>query len=535
MKQKIFSIFLILSLSGLYAQNVIERSQYWFNNNFDVAVTENIAMPEETIAFSESISTAHLSDGLHTFHIRFQGNEYKWSSTLSSFFYKTETQEAMENNIAEYQYWLNNDFDDAVTATANNQQTFVMDENIDFSEITDGLHSFHIRFKDSTGKWSNTISNFLYKMPTRKITDNKITNYRYWFNDNFDEAVVVELNEPVNPFNLLSLMDLKLISAGDYEIHFQFRDKESKWSSVLSEEFTKIITPYAYFTVDNSEFCNDGTVQFSNHSVDSDTYHWDFDDGNSSVDIEPVHYFESPGEYNVTLTASDHESGKESTYSSVIYIYPEYEFVENHEICDSDVYSWHGQDYFEAGTYYAEYKTEYECDSVYILNLSIYDLPEVTINGLDETYCLNASPISMTGIPQGGIFNGAGVNDDIFDPGSAGIGTWEISYSFIDENNCKNNDTLIVTVEYCTGIAKQNSFLGSIYPNPTDGNFIIELDNIHTDVNIIITDIKGNTVYSGSFKEASVIEGALKSESAGVFFVIVNSNEGFNVFRLIKK
>ena len=46
-------------------------------------------------------------------------------------------------------------------------------------------------------------------------------------------------------------------------------------------------------------------VSFTNTSTDAETYLWDFGDGNTSIEMNPVHQFQSAGEYIVSLTASN--------------------------------------------------------------------------------------------------------------------------------------------------------------------------------------------------------------------------------------
>jgi Zn-dependent metalloprotease len=63
--------------------------------------------------------------------------------------------------------------------------------------------------------------------------------------------------------------------------------------------------PTSDFTVDNTTSCT-GTIQFTDNSVDNPTdWLWDFGDGNSSTDQNPVHSYTANGTYTVTLTASN--------------------------------------------------------------------------------------------------------------------------------------------------------------------------------------------------------------------------------------
>jgi surface protein len=52
------------------------------------------------------------------------------------------------------------------------------------------------------------------------------------------------------------------------------------------------------FTVDA------GVVTFTNNSTGADSYFWDFGDGNTSTDSDPIHTYAAEGEYTVTLIAT---------------------------------------------------------------------------------------------------------------------------------------------------------------------------------------------------------------------------------------
>ena len=56
---------------------------------------------------------------------------------------------------------------------------------------------------------------------------------------------------------------------------------------------------------DFDPFISSDTLYTDNLSVNSSLWEWDFGDGGTSVEFEPVHIYSSPGEYKVTLTACD--------------------------------------------------------------------------------------------------------------------------------------------------------------------------------------------------------------------------------------
>jgi len=74
----------------------------------------------------------------------------------------------------------------------------------------------------------------------------------------------------------------------------------------LSTEEVIERSPVTNFTSSVSTGCAPLTVQFTNKSVNATAYHWDFGNGESSREENPVHEFREPGRYVVTLTAENH-------------------------------------------------------------------------------------------------------------------------------------------------------------------------------------------------------------------------------------
>jgi hypothetical protein len=79
--------------------------------------------------------------------------------------------------------------------------------------------------------------------------------------------------------------------------------------------------------------------------------------------------------------------------------------------------------------------------------ITVHPLPEVTISGIGAEYCLNASPVLLSGSPPNGTFSGSGVSGNTFDPGAAGIGAHQITYTFTDGNGCSDSSIAMTTVQ----------------------------------------------------------------------------------------
>ncbi len=85
------------------------------------------------------------------------------------------------------------------------------------------------------------------------------------------------------------------------------------------------------------------------------------------------------------------------------------------------------------------------CTNAANSTITVNPLP-VLNPGVYSTVCLNGSPVTLTGTPAGGTFSGPGVTGSSFNPGTAGIGTHTINYTYTDANSCANSATTTITV-----------------------------------------------------------------------------------------
>lgn len=93
------------------------------------------------------------------------------------------------------------------------------------------------------------------------------------------------------------------------------------------------------------------------------------------------YHFDSPGIYDIadTLVSS---GGCDSLVGLRLYVHPTYDIVERHSICSNSVWDWHGRhfDHHPSGSYifYDSLLSIHGCDSVYRLELSVFDTVVVT-------------------------------------------------------------------------------------------------------------------------------------------------------------
>ncbi len=576
----ILSSFFYKTETHEFIENSIVKYQYWLNNDFDNAVTAD-ANDQQTFTLNQNIDFSDQNYGLHTFHIRFKDSSGKWSSILSSFFYKTETHEFIENSIVEYQYWLNNDFDNAVTADANDQQTFTLNQNIDFSDQNDGLHTFHIRFKDDMGKWSVIQSSFFYKIPVSEITENKITSYRYWINDDFDQGTVAELDEPVNPFNLISLLDIINLTAGDHYINLQFRDNKGVWSSVLTEEFSApnpVIVSIE--DVDNIEVSYGTAEEDAINELDPETVIFDSFNNAHIISLSwsiDSYNGELPGNYSATGTfelpdgidQSEPETELEVT-ATVTVLNPFIVSIEDVDDIEVDF----GTSETDAISLLAEKTTiadsageEHEVDLTWSIENydaetagnytanGTFELPDGVIQSEPETelevsanvkvlepllfeLSLEANPVA------GGSTSGSGnyiEGEEVTITAAPNEGWQFINWTIGEDTEVSNtaefvysmpgqNITLTANFEDVTGIAETVKHDIRIYPNPASKEFTIKAGFMIDQV--LVIDNTGNTIYSTTVKDKE-IKIFVQSFKPGAYYLRIHSENSVFTEKII--
>lgn len=117
-----------------------------------------------------------------------------------------------------------------------------------------------------------------------------------------------------------------------------------------------------------------------------------------------------------------------------------------------------------------QYTTGNGCSGTSTQQVVVNPTPGVQITGLSSSYCVDASPVNLTGNPSGGTFSGAGVVSNTFTPANASIGQNIITYTYTDGNSCAGSTQAVVTVtplDNATFFYTQSSFCQSSVTNPT--------------------------------------------------------------------
>ncbi len=238
------------------------------------------------------------------------------------------------------------------------------------------------------------------------------------------------------------------------------------------------------FAADETEFCESGTVQFSDLSQGNVTeWAWEFPGGEPETSNEqnPEVSYNTAGIYDVMLTVSNPENSQTLTREDFI---------------------------------------------------NIHALPEITFEPVGDM-CVDWPAHELNeGYPEGGEYSGEGVTDGWFHPEEAGIGTHTITYFYTDEFGCENAADQEIYVDACTGIA-ENGASFSIFPNPSEGTFSIIPERNFMEADISVLDVFGKKVFEMNRVNAiagEALEIRLDGISPGFYYLVIEGR-----VRVVKK
>ncbi|MDX1350350.1 MAG: PKD domain-containing protein [Putridiphycobacter sp.] len=550
--------------------------EYWFDDNYTSATTQAVTNTQ-LFNLNSVLSTSSINTGVHSFSVRFKDNAGIWSSPLTQFFYKIPTSTVSTKQITMYEYWYDSDFNNAVQTTVSNQVIFNLSTLLSSTTLNTGVHTITIRCKDNANLWSSPLTQFFYKLPNQNgVVNNSIRNYRYWFNDDFSDAIEVSISSPSTNFNLLDDIDMTQIPHGMHSIHFQFRDSVDRWSSVTSDSIQKIALPIAEFTVSSAANCDSTIVTMINHSIDADTYLWDFD-GLATSDLEnPTFTFTSSGTYTIQLTVTDTILNIDSTISQSVNIYTNSYAVWDISECasytsPSGLYTWtssgtyndtitnnsgcdsiltinlnlnqssstiseeaclfyiapDGATYTTSGQYVAIIPNAFGCDSIISINLTINTV-DITVIQVDNTLTASSSGAAYQWVDCNNNYAPiAGETNQSFSPNNNGI------YAvIITENNC--SDTSQCFVISTINIMDSGNFTTvSVFPNPTEGHVYIKFGTIIQDLNIQLYDSRGRLILDDFLQSTDFYQLDI-TEPSGVYFLRIFSPNFKTDLKIVK-
>jgi len=167
------------------------------------------------------------------------------------------------------------------------------------------------------------------------------------------------------------------------------------------------------------------------------------------------------------------------------------------------------------------------CDSVVTLNLTI-NTPNLSVTETGTSLTANQVGASYQWLNCPAMTPIVGATSQTYSVIANG------DYAVIvDNNGCSDTSTCYNVTS--VGVI-QNNFENEVdvYPNPTNGNFSIDLGEHYSSVTVSITDLSGKQIQSKVYKNSQLLDFTLK-QPAGVYFLIIESDDKRSTVRLVKQ
>ena len=193
------------------------------------------------------------------------------------------TAAAAQKTVANHQYWLDGNIDEAQTSTS-------APTSIGIGDLKSGLHSLTVRVQDSEGVWSSQVAKY-FIVPVAETTTaggKTIVKHQYWIDGNL-ETTVTQDSKP-------SAIVISSLKPGLHSLTVRVKDSEGLWSSQVAKYFivpTAPETPASDKSIVTHQYWIDGKIEAQVSSEEQ-------------PDIIPIETLK-PGLHSFTVRVKDSE------------------------------------------------------------------------------------------------------------------------------------------------------------------------------------------------------------------------------------
>ncbi|MFN7015019.1 MAG: T9SS type A sorting domain-containing protein, partial [Bacteroidia bacterium] len=167
--------------------------------------------------------------------------------------------------------------------------------------------------------------------------------------------------------------------------------------------------------------------------------------------------------------------------------------------------------------------------------VSVNPLPMINL-GNDTTICNNQNLVLNAGSGFTTYsWSTVEKTSSITATGANTVNTYTVTVT--DNNGCSNTDAIVVTFSTCAGDKEEemNNYI-SLYPNPNNGIFFIDVISQSNSIEINLVDVTGKVIYSEIVNSGNIARKQLdlKTQPAGIYMLVVKSDNITKTLRLSK-
>jgi len=221
----VYSVVLSKNFSATQPLHLVK---YWLNDDYDNHVTLPVAGFDYT--WMASLLFPGAPNGAQILHYMFQEQGGLWSVAHAHHFHNQSN-----GDISSVRYWFDDDYDHQTTLSLNGSNVNWI-TNLNITNLLQGVHKLIYQFKTQGEQWSCAQSHLFYK---GSVTNEPISAYRYWINQNYADAVTTTIAPTTDYFLNVTINPGQFSCDTIDTLNIQFRYLSGVWSSVHSSQFAK--------------------------------------------------------------------------------------------------------------------------------------------------------------------------------------------------------------------------------------------------------------------------------------------------------
>ena len=467
----------------------LKQAEYFFDT--DPGLGNGTAVTAFTkadqISITQDISTTGLSSGFHHLYIRVKSDDNHWSLYESRNFYIKPVISSSTYKLVKAEYFFDSDpgLGKGTTCTAFVSDASVsLSQDVSVSTLSPGFHNLFVRLIGDNGGWSMYEARNFYIKPAAEQTDNvKLTSAEYFFDTDPGEGLATGFAAftPSDQLDITQSPSITGLNTGTHILNIRVKNSLELYSHVESRSFEICSAlPVANFTYDL--VCTGIPTSFTNTTTSSDNstlYKWDIKaDGSVQSTNKDSTRYKLTTTTNVKLIAYNSQKCSDTIVISVPV----------KQTPAQPVISRLGNDSLAAS------------------------VDNVTYNWYLEGTALNLHTRHIRPATKGN-YTAETVSDGC-------ISALSTSFYFVGTGN----GTLVLP-----------GF--KIYPNPSNGNFIVEFANPGND-DILVTVINqtGEEIYQIILKNQPIVkwEAKLKDQiGRGVYYIRFSSKSKILIQKMV--
>jgi hypothetical protein len=330
------------------------------------------------------------------------------------------------------------------------------------------------------------------------------------------------------------------------------KSPSNTWATWIAEVHPRR-TSYVDFNADTNIVCNGSSVQFHDLTTFPVTSRqWTFTGGTPATDTSanPIVTYTSTGAKTAMLIVNGTDTMIHGNYilvqpvpaTNIVVVGPT-TFCQGGSVilqASASATSWLWSNgattrpitVTTSGTYTCVLTHSLGCTSTsQSITVTVNPLPNVTLTLNPGYLCDTITDYPLTGgNPPGGTYSGTQVSGNVFHPSAAGDGTYNITYSYTDANNCSNTavQPLTVGTNCFVGIQEETAINSlSITPNPAHSSILVSFTpKSISDMRMNITNAVGQKVFEKNIGRSSAYNETIDVSklAVGIYFVNLNAD-----------